>query len=98
MNVDDNFRWPLLATSPVALWRRWNIYNRRLLLKFVYFPLGGNRRARLPQHPGTFLASALLLHTGFLGSPWWGVDPVQLRDWLLYFAGRACWSARRTGG
>ena len=51
VNVEDNFRWPLLATSPVALWRRWNIYNRRLLLKFVYFPLGGNRDERLPQHP-----------------------------------------------
>jgi hypothetical protein len=70
VDVDDNFRWPLLATSPVALWRRWNLYNRRLLLKFVYFPMG----------------SALLVHTGFLGSPWLWVDPAPLRDWVLYFA------------
>jgi hypothetical protein len=85
LNVDDNFRWPLLATSPVQLWRRWNIYNRKLLLKFVYFPLGGNRRHVYPNILLTFLASALLLHTGFLGSPWLSVDPGQLRDWLLYF-------------
>lgn len=86
LNVDDNFRWPLLATSPVELWRRWNIYNRKLLLKFVYFPLGGNRRWVYRNILCTFLASALLLHTGFLGSPWPSVDPGQLRDWLLYFS------------
>ena len=88
VNVEDNFRWPLLATSPVALWRRWNIYNRRLLLKFVYFPLGGNRTHVYRNIMATFLASAILLHTGFFGSPWWGVNPFQLRDWLLYFAGQ----------
>ncbi len=88
VNVEDNFRWPLLATSPVALWRRWNIYNRRLLLKFVYFPLGGNRTHVYRNIMATFLASAVLLHTGFFGSPWWGVNPFQLRDWLLYFAGQ----------
>ena len=86
VNVDDNFRWPLLATSPLDLWRRWNIYNRRLLLKFVYFPLGGNRRHVYRNILCTFLASALLLHTGFMGSPWPWVDPAQLRDWVLYFA------------
>ncbi len=85
VDVDDNFRWPLLATSPLELWRRWNVYNRRLLLKFVYFPLGGNRRCVYRNILATFLMSALLLHTGWLGSPWWGVDPGQLRDWLLYF-------------
>jgi hypothetical protein len=88
VNVDDNFNFPLLATSPVQLWRRWNIYNRKLLLKFVYFPLGGNRRHVYRNILLTFLASALLLHTGFLGSPWWSCDPGQLRDWVLYFAGQ----------
>ena len=88
VNVDDNFRWALLATSPVALWQRWNIYNRRLLLKFVYFPLGGNRRHVYRNILCTFLGSALILHTGYCGSPWLGLDPGQLRDWLLYFAGQ----------
>ena len=88
LNVDDNFRWPLLATSPIHLWRRWNIYNRKLLLKFVYFPLGGNRRHVYRNIMLTFVASALLLHTGFLGSPWLWVAPGQLRDWVLYFTGQ----------
>ena len=85
VNVDDNFNWPLLATSPVTLWRRWNVYNRRLLLKFVYFPLGGSRSHVYRNILCTFLASALLLHTGYLGSPWLGLNPFQLRDWLVYF-------------
>lgn len=86
VNVDDNFHWPLLATSPVALWRRWNVYNRRLLLKFVYFPLGGRERHPYRNVLATFLASALLLHTGYCGSPWLGLNPEQLCDWLVYFA------------
>ena len=99
VDVDDNFRWPLLATSPIGLWRRWNVYNRRLLLKFVYFPLGGNRRWVYRNILCTFLASALLLHTGWLGSPWWGVRPGAVARLAAVFrgAGRGgC--ARRTGG
>ena len=86
LNVDDNFHWPLLATSPVSLWKRWNIYNRRLLLKFVYFPLGGRERHVYRNILATFLASALLLHTGYCGSPWWGLNPYQTCDWLVYFS------------
>lgn len=86
VDAGDNFRWPLLATSPVELWRRWNIYNRKLLLKWVYFPLGGKERGVYRNILATFLASALLLHTGYLGSPWWTIDLGQLRDWLVYFA------------
>ncbi len=37
------FRYALLAWNPVELWRRWGIYNRKLLLTLVYFPLGGKR-------------------------------------------------------
>ena len=88
VNVDDNFRWPLLATSPVDLWRRWNIYNRRLLLKFVYFPLGGNRAHVYRNIFATFLGSALILHTGYCGSPWWGLSTGDLQNWLCYFAGQ----------
>ena len=35
------FRAPLLAWNPVELWRRWGMYNRRLLIDLVYRPLGG---------------------------------------------------------
>jgi hypothetical protein len=80
------FRWVLLAWNPVELWRRWGIYNRRFLLKTVYFPLGGNTRHRLLNVMATFLASALVLHSGWFGSKYWEVGPGGWRDQTIYFA------------
>jgi MBOAT, membrane-bound O-acyltransferase family len=79
------FRWALLAWNPVELWRRWNVYNRRFLLENVYFPLGGARH-RMRNVMLTFLASALVLHTGWVGSKYWQVGPAGLRDQVTYFA------------
>ncbi len=83
--VENNFRWALLAASPVQLWRRWNIYNRKLLLKFIYFPLGGNRKNVYLNILLTFLASAILLHSGWFGGPWLYPDPWYLLDECVYF-------------
>ncbi len=83
--VENNFRWALLAASPLQLWRRWNIYNRKLLLKFIYFPLGGNRKRVYLNILLTFLASAILLHSGWFGGPWLYPDPFFLLDECLYF-------------
>jgi hypothetical protein len=79
------FRFALLAWNPVELWRRWGIYTRRFLLKTVYFPLGGNERHRLRNVMLTFLASALLLHSGWLGSQYWRVGVAGWRDHGIYF-------------
>jgi hypothetical protein len=79
------FRWALLAWNPVELWRRWGIYNRRFLLKNVYFPLGGGARHRLLNVMLTFLASALVMHSGWLGSKYWAVGAGGWRDWSIYF-------------
>jgi hypothetical protein len=78
------FRFALLAWNPVELWRRWGIYNRKLLLSLVYFPLGG-RRNRYRNVLLTFLASALLLHSGWFGSKYWAVGPGGWRDHTAYF-------------
>jgi D-alanyl-lipoteichoic acid acyltransferase DltB (MBOAT superfamily) len=78
------FRFALLAWNPVELWRRWGIYNRKLLLSLVYFPLGG-RRNRYRNVMLTFLASALLLHSGWFGSKYWAVGPGGWRDHTVYF-------------
>jgi len=80
------FRWALLAWNPVELWRRWGIYNRRILLKTVYFPLGGGARHRLLNVMLTFLASALAMHSGWLGSRYWAVGVGGWRDWSIYFS------------
>ena len=79
------FRFALLAWSPVELWRRWGLYNRKLLLKLVYFPLGGSTRRRLLNVMLTFLGSALLLHSGWFGSKYWTVGPGGWRDESVYF-------------
>jgi hypothetical protein len=79
------FRYALLAWNPVELWRRWGIYNRKLLLTLVYFPLGGRERHRTRNVLATFLASALLLHTGWFGSRYWVIGLAGWRDQTVYF-------------
>jgi len=79
------FRFALLAWNPIELWRRWGIYNRKLLLTLVYFPLGGNLRHRYRNVMLTFLGSALLLHSGWFGSKYWEVGPGGWRDQTAYF-------------
>lgn len=83
--VENSFRWALLAASPIELWRRWNIYNRKLLLKFIYFPLGGSHHYLYRNVLVTFLSSALLLHSGWFGGPWLYPNPARLLDECLYF-------------
>ena len=78
-DIPPNFHYPLLATSPIEHWRRWNIFNRVLLLKFIYFPLGGSRRHRYRNVAAVFTASAFLLNTGWLGS----ADPSSIYKWAL---------------
>lgn len=84
-NLGHSFRWALLAWNPVELWRRWAIYNRRLLLTLVYFPLGGGNRRRSLNVMLTFAASGLVLHSGWLGSRYWEVGAAGWRDQTLYF-------------
>jgi hypothetical protein len=83
--LPDPFRFPLLAWNPVEVWRRWGIYNRNVLLQLVYFPLGGGHRRKYLNVMLTFLASALLLHTGWFGSKYWVVGAAGWRDQSIYF-------------
>jgi hypothetical protein len=83
------FRAPLLAANPVDLWRRWGLYTRRLLLDLVFIPLGGSKRHKYRNVGITFLASALVFHTGWLGSIYWQVGRAGWRDQTLYFGAQA---------
>lgn len=42
-----NFNSPYKATTIVEFWKRWHITLTRFLTKYVYIPLGGNRKGRL---------------------------------------------------
>ena len=85
LNLPYNYRWALLAWNPVELWRRWAIYNRRLLLKTVYFPFGGRDRHVYRNILLTFLASALVLHSGWFGSRYWTVGNNMVWLYSAYF-------------
>jgi hypothetical protein len=83
--LPHSFRWALLAWNPVELWRRWAIYNRKVLLTLVYFPLGGGQRRRTLNVMLTFGASGLVLHAGWLGSRYWETGIAGWRDQTVYF-------------
>ncbi len=85
LSLPYNYRWALLAWNPVELWRRWAIYNRRFLLKTVYFPAGGRNRHQLRNILLTFLTSAVLLHSGWFGSRFWVVGGDMLLLFCAYF-------------
>ena len=37
--IPERFRWPILATSPLEFWRRWNTYVGQWMLRYVFWPL-----------------------------------------------------------
>jgi alginate O-acetyltransferase complex protein AlgI len=39
----ENFRWPYIASSVQAFWRRWHISLSTWFRDYLYIPLGGNR-------------------------------------------------------
>lgn len=44
-----NFNTPYKSLSIIEFWRRWHITLSRFLQKYLYIPLGGNRRGKLTQ-------------------------------------------------
>ena len=63
----ENFRFPLLATSPQDLWRRWHISLSTWLRDYLYIPLGGNRL-------GEARTRLNLMATMILGGLWHGAN------------------------
>ena len=51
----------------------------------MYFPLGGARKHRYLNVMATFLASGLVMHTGFLGSRYYVIGAAGWRDQSVYF-------------
>lgn len=70
-----NFRSPLTAVSVRDFWRRWHITLSRFLTRYIYIPLGGNRRGLFRQ---CFHILVVFLASGFWhGANWtfvvWGL-------------------------
>ena len=69
-----NFLAPYKATSIIEFWRRWHITLSRFLRDYIYFPLGGNRKA--PSRRAVNIVTTMLLGGLWHGAGWtfvlWG--------------------------
>ena len=47
IDLPVNFNSPYQALSIADFWKRWHMSLTRFLRKYIYFPLGGNRKGKL---------------------------------------------------
>lgn len=55
IRLPQNFNSPYKAKTIVEFWKRWHITLTRFLTKYVYIPLGGNRKGLLRTYVNIFL-------------------------------------------
>lgn len=72
--LNQNFRFPYLATSITDFWRRWHISLSSWLRDYLYIPLGGNRGGEMKRERN--LTITMLLGGLWHGASWnfvvWG--------------------------
>lgn len=85
--LPENFQSPLKAESVGDFWRRWHMTLSRFLSKYIYIPLGGNRRGTLIKCRNimiVFLVSGI-----WHGAAWtfvvWGLMHGAARVWETLF-------------
>ena len=75
INLPINFNSPYKATSIVDFWKRWHMTLTRFLQKYVYIPLGGNRKGNVRTMVNIFVV--FLVSGIWHGAAWtfilWGV-------------------------
>jgi hypothetical protein len=54
--VPERYRFPLLATSPMDFWRRWNIYVRMWLEAYIFLPLARRVALKTRSRAGAVIA------------------------------------------
>src|SRR5690349_8524230 len=62
-----NFHSPYKSASIIEFWRRWHISLSAFLRDYLYVPLGGNRKGRMPRYLNLFI-------TMLLGGLWHGAN------------------------
>lgn len=87
IEIPVNFNSPYKATNIVDFWKRWHITLNRFLTKYVYIPLGGNRKGKGRMYLNlllVFFISGLWHGAGFHFMVWGmlhGVLYVATRFW-----------------
>lgn len=75
IEIPVNFNSPYKAENLIDFWKRWHITLNRFLMRYVYIPLGGNRRGRRRMLINLFLV--FLVSGLWHGAGWtyviWGV-------------------------
>ncbi len=73
--LEENFRFPFLATDVVDFWRRWHATMTRWVFALLFQPLAGYLSRRLPTLAvNVAVAAAAFLAFFFIGI-WHGIDP-----------------------
>ena len=55
MELPVNFDSPYKASNIIEFWKRWHITLNRFLRKYVYIPLGGNRKGTARMYLNLFI-------------------------------------------
>lgn len=106
IEIPVNFNSPYKASNIIDFWKRWHITLNRFLMRYVYIPLGGNRRGEkrmLANLMLVFLISGLWHGAGWNFVIWGtlhGVLYVCTRCWQLHGGGteRRCLHGGRGRG
>ncbi|MBR1641508.1 MAG: MBOAT family protein [Butyrivibrio sp.] len=93
-DLPDNFNSPYKAVNIVDFWKRWHISLTKFFTKYVYIPLGGNRKGAVRMYINfmiVFLLSGLWHGSGWTFIVWGAMHGV------LYVVTRAVKHGQRTG-
>lgn len=95
IEIPVNFHSPYKAVNIIDFWKRWHITLNRFFLKYVYIPLGGNRKGRGRMYANLF--TVFFLSGLWHGAGWnfllWGV-----MHGVLYVLTRLYQEARKRNG
>lgn len=103
IEIPVNFHSPYHAVNIVDFWKRWHITLNRFFTRYVYIPLGGNRRGRMRMYGNlllVFLLSGLWHGAGWNFLVWGmlhGMLYVLTRWWQEHF-GTNVTNASETSG
>jgi len=90
IRVNENFRFPFLATSPSNFWRRWHISLSTWIRDYIYIPLGG---ARVPPARKALNLLAAMALCGLWHGPAWHFVVWGVFHGVLLLGGRAAGAA-----
>lgn len=92
IEIPVNFDSPYRAHNIIEFWKRWHITLNRFLMRYVYIPLGGNRRGRRRMFLNLLL---VFLVSGLWHGAGWNFVAWGLLHGLLYVATRSAQLCRK---